>query len=116
MTTSLQLGETWDIGLDSSGGLAMADGAERMAQDVACYERTFMGEPYFAATEGVPYLNRELAELPPPELVRERANSRAMEVPGVTGAETVLTEYAGRTLHGDIYVAGDTGETVHVSI
>jgi len=115
-TISLQLTDGWDISLDSSGGLAMAEGAERMAQDVACYERTFQGEPYFAITEGVPYLNRELAELPPPELVRERANRRALEVPQVAEAETVLTEFTGRELRGVIYVTSDTGETVNVSI
>lgn len=116
MTISLQLTDNWDIRLDGSGGLAVCDGAERVAQDVACYERTFQGEPYFAATEGVPYLNRELAELPPPELVRERANSRAMEVPDVADAETVLTEFSQRELRGVIYVTSDTGETVNVSI
>ena len=43
---SLALTDTWDIGLDDSGGLAMTDGRIRIAQDVACYERTFAGEPW----------------------------------------------------------------------
>lgn len=116
MTISLQLTDNWDIRLDGSGDLAVCEGAERVAQDVACYERTFQGEPYFAADEGVPYLNRELAELPPPELVRERANARALEVPGVTDAQTVLTQFSNRELSGVIYVTSDEGETVNVSI
>lgn len=116
MTISLQLNDTWDIRLDDSGGLALCDGSARIAQDVACYERTFQGEPYFASNEGVPYLTGELAELPPPELVQERANTRALEVPGVTDAQTVLTKFSTRELSGVIYVTSDEGETVNVSI
>ena len=113
---SLQLTDAWDIRLDGSGGLAICDGAERIAQDVACYERTFQGEPYFAADEGVPYLTGELAELPPPELVRERANARALEVPDVADAETVLTQFSERQLSGVIYVVSEEGEIINVSI
>lgn len=114
--TSLLLNDSWDIQLDSSGDLAMTEGAQRIAQDVACYEKTFYGEPYFAAQEGVPYLQRELAELPPPELVRERANARALEVPDVAEAETVLTEFTGRVLTGVIYVTSTEGEEIDVAV
>ena len=112
---SLALTDTWDIGLDDSGGLAMTDGRIRIAQDVACYERTFAGEPWYAAQEGVPYLAGELGELPPPELVTSRANRRAREVPGVTDAATVLTSLESRALHGVVYVTTAEGESLEVS-
>ena len=116
IVTSLALTEGWDITLDAAGNLAVASGAARIAQDVACYERTFYGEPWFATQDGVPYLQNELAELPPLELVRERANRRALEVPDVAEAATVLTTLEDRVLHGVIYVTDATGEAVNVAI
>ena len=113
---SLQLSEKWDIALGRNGGLAVVDGIARIAQDVACYERTFQGEPYFATQEGVPYLQRELGHLPPLELVQERANARALEVPGVSEAQTVLTEFSGRTVTGTIYVLSDQDEVANVEL
>lgn len=113
---SLQLTQNWDITLGSNGGLAVVDGITRIAQDVACYERTFQGEPYFATQEGVPYLQRELGHLPPLELVQERANARALEVPGVAEAQTVLTEFSGRTLSGTIYILSDQDEVANVEL
>ena len=112
----LALDEAWDIGLDAGGGLAMSEGDARIAQDVACYERTFAGEPWYAKQEGVPYLAGELGEMPPAELVTSRANRRAREVPGVTDAATVLTGLEGRALHGTIFVTTDNGGDLDVTI
>lgn len=113
---SLQLTQNWDITLGPNGGLAVVDGIARIAQDVACYERTFQGEPYYATQEGLPYLQRELGYLPPLELVQERSNARALEVPGVAEAQTVLTEFSGRTLSGTIYVLSDQDEVANVEL
>lgn len=112
---SLKLDDNWDLALTVGGSLAIVSGAERVAQDVACYERTFYGEPYYAAEDGVPYLDNELAELPPEELVTTRANERALQVPNVLTANTSLTEFSHRTLHGEITVTTDDGEVVNVS-
>ena len=112
---SLKLSSEWDLVLTVGGNLAVVSGPERVAQDVACYERTFYGEPYYASENGVPYLDNELAALPPEELVTARANERAMQVPGVTSTNTTLTEFAHRVLHGDISVTTDDGEVVSVS-
>lgn len=113
---SLKLNTSWDLELTPGGNLKLCSGAERVAQDVACYERTFYGEPWFAQDEGVPYLNNELGSLPPKELIITRANDRAKEVPNVVTASTELTEFAHRTLHGFINVTTDDGETVNVAI
>lgn len=113
---SLKLSEEWDLCLTVGGNLAVVSGRERVAQDVACYERTFYGEPWYASEDGVPYLDRELADLPPRELVIARANERALEVPGVATAETELTEFAKRVLHGEIKVTTSDGEAVNVTL
>ena len=79
---SLALSTDWDLTLTPGGNMAVVSGAERIAQDVACYERTFRGEPWYAVEDGVPYLQGELASLPPAELVTGRANRRAMHADG----------------------------------
>lgn len=113
---SLVLSGDWDLTLTPGGNLAVVSGAERIAQDVACYERTFYGEPWYAAEDGVPYLVNELGSLPPAELVRERAVRRAMQVPGVAAATVELTEFTARTLHGRIRVTTDEGEDLNVAV
>lgn len=113
---SLALSGEWDLILTPGGNLAVVSGPERIAQDVACYERTFYGEPWYAAEDGVPYLVNELGSLPPAELVRERAVRRAMQVPGVAAATVELTEFAVRTLHGRIRVTTDEGEDLNVAV
>lgn len=113
---SLALSGDWDLTLTPGGNLAVVTGAERITQDVACYERTFLGEPWYAAEDGVPYLQGELGSLPPAELVRERAVRRAMQVPGVAAATVNLTEFAARTLHGRIRVTTDEGGDLNVAV
>lgn len=113
---SLALSEVWDLLLTPGGNMAVVSGTARIAQDVACYERTFYGEPWYAAEDGVPYLTNELGSLPPAELVRERAVRRALLVPGVAAATVELTEFAARTLHGRIRVTTDEGESVNVTV
>ena len=116
MMDSLALSDTWDLTLTAGGNLAVTSGLARVAQDVACYERTFQGEPWYASEDGVPYLVNELGSLPPAELVRERAVRRALEVPGVAAASVELTEFAARVLRGRIRVTVDGGGTADVTI
>lgn len=114
--SSIGLSEKWDIGLTLTGNMELVEGKRRIAQDVACYERTFLGEPWFAVDEGVPYRHRELGELPPQELVISRANARARQVPGVAGASTTLASFDGRVLEGKISITTEEGETFNVSV
>lgn len=113
---SLALSTDWDLSLTPGGNMAVVSGAERIAQDVACYERTFQGEPWYTVEDGVPYLQGELASLPPAELVTERANRRAMQVPGVVAARTTLTALDKRELRGTIEVTTEGGEQINVAV
>lgn len=111
---SLQLDEQWDVAI-LAGNLATVGGTARVVQDVASYERVFKGEGWYDQTAGVPYLLRELTALPPAELVRERANRRALEVPGVASASTSITDFARRQLSGVIHVTTTDGEEVDIA-
>lgn len=111
---SLQLSEAWDLTLTVGGNLAVISGTGRIVQDVASYERVFLGEGWYDSQAGVPYLQRELAALPPAELVIERANRRGLEVPGAAAIDTVLTDFAHRVLHGIIRVTTTDGEEAEI--
>lgn len=113
---SLRLSDKWDLTVDGGGNLAAVTGAPRVAQDVASYERVFKGECWYNTTAGVPYLLRELAHLPPAELVQARADARAREVPGVAAVNTSLLTLEGRVLTGSINITADTGESIDVAI
>ena len=101
---SLRLSSDWDITLTPGGDLDVVTDPERVPQDVSTYVRTFQGECWYAQDDGIPYLDGELARLPPAGLVTERARRRAMEVPGVALAEVTLTRFEQRVLHGEIAV------------
>ena len=113
---SLKLTKDWNPALDSSGNMAVVAETERVAQDVACYERVFKGELWFGKDEGVPYWIREMGSLPQNELVIARANARALEVPGAATAKTTLNSLTDRALTGDIRVTTEDGEVINVSI
>lgn len=113
---SLALSDAWDLTLTPGGNLAVISDAARVAQDVASYERVFQGEGWYDGEAGVPYLLRELAALPPAELVRARADRRALEVPGVAAAQTTLTAFAARVLTGSIRVTTTNGEEVNIAL
>ena len=116
---SLQLSQTWDLALTPGGSLAVVTDPQRIPQDVATYCRTFTGECWYAVGDGIPYLDGELAHLPPAELVTERARRRALEVPGVASVSVRLTDFAARVLQGriDVTATPETGGgTVRVDI
>ena len=96
--------DAWDLTLDAGGSLDVVSDPLRIPQDVACYCRTFTGECWYDDKDGIPYLDRELAHLPPAELVTERARRRSLEVPGVASASVSLTDFAERVLRGRIDV------------
>lgn len=113
---SLMLTGQWDLALTPGGNLATVDGTARIEQDVSTYERVFQGEQWYNTAAGVPYLDREIASLPPIELVRERARRRALEVPGVAEANVELDALDQRVLTGRIKVTTSDGESVNVTI
>ena len=113
---SLMLTGQWDLALTPGGSLATVDGTARIEQDVSTYERVFQGEQWYNTAAGVPYLDREIASLPPIELVRERARRRALEVPGVAEAIVELDALDQRVLTGRIKVTTSDGESVNVTI
>ena len=109
MSTTLYLdAATWDLALDATGSIAMADVPYAMAQDAASAIRTFIGECWYDTTVGVTYWADILGHSPPIELMRQKFIDAAMTVPGVVAAQVFLTSI-GRAVTGQVQVTDTAG-------
>jgi hypothetical protein len=105
MRTLLLDTEAWDLVLDASGNIAVADEPYALAQDAASAIRTFRGECYWDTTIGLPYLTQVLGKSPSPSLVKALIVAEARTVPGVEFAVCYLTGLTGRVLSGQVQVS-----------
>ena len=113
-TLTLDL-DTWDIGLDSAGQIAVSTGPYAIAQDVANACRLFTNDAYYDPRRGVPHFSIELGRIPNPAMLREKLRQAALSVEGVVDAKIEqLTLNDDRVLPGDIRLTLATGETANV--
>lgn len=106
---TLKLEKDWDLTKDDFNNIAIAEGNERLAQDVASSVRVFKGEVPFDIQRGVEYNN--------PEKIRETLqydiNDQAKLVEGVDESVTVFEEIENRELKPVIYVTNiENGEKI----
>lgn len=92
----------WDLVIDASGNIAMAQAPYSIAQDVASAVRLFLGELWYDQTQGIPYWTRILGKLPPASLLVELINQAARSVPDVVTAQTFITSFTRRGVSGQI--------------
>lgn len=102
---------TWDIGVDeNTKSIALVDGANQIAQDVASSVRVWKAELPFDSDRGIAY-NK-------PEELRGVLNfemrNQARLIDGVEDASVVFNELKDRTLNATIYVTTTEGETIEV--
>lgn len=105
---------TWDLALDSSGSIALADTPYSLAQDAASAIRTFAGECWYDTTIGLPYWTEILGHAPPLDLMRQAFIDAAMSVPGVVSAQVFLTS-ANRIVSGQVQITDSTGTVTAAS-
>lgn len=115
MNTLLLDTAQWDLVLNVFGNIALAGDPYSLAQDAASAVRLFQGELWYNTQPGMPYWQSILGKSPPVALVRERVIVAAKTVPGVAGAECYITSFDGRTVHGQLKVTNEAGQTVTVS-
>ncbi|MDA8485840.1 hypothetical protein NNO07_22465 [Pseudomonas resinovorans] len=111
---TLLLTSAWDLQLDASGQIAMAEGPLAVAQSVANAIRLFTRDAYFDQTSGVPHFDIELGHRPSPEVVKERLVRAALEVQDVDAATITTFEVVDRVATGSIEIQA-FGETVNVA-
>lgn len=110
MGSTLKLDDgTWDLTLDAAGDIAVADGAEALAQDAASAIKTFAGEVYYDTTIGLPYFTEILSKTVSLPLTKQRMIDAALRVPGVYSAQCYLTSLSNREVSGQVQVVGEDG-------
>ena len=102
---------TWDIGIDeNTKNIALKDGNDQIAQDVASSVRVFAGELPFDIERGIAYNN--------PEQLRGSLNFEMREqaklIDGVADASVVFNKLENRVLDATIYVTTNEGEMIEV--
>lgn len=103
--------DTWDITLDSSGGIARSTQAYAIAQNVANAVRLFTGEAFFAMDEGIPHFDIELGKTRPAwSVLRARMREAALNVEGVLDAQITLDDVQERKLTGEILLTVADGD------
>ena len=115
MKTLLLDTDAWDVVLDASGNIAVADAPYALAQDVASAVRTFLGEVYYNTTQGIPYFENILGQLPPTPMLTQLIVNAALTVPGVVDAQCAITSFNARAVSGQITFTDSQGVTTSVN-
>ena len=107
----------WDLVLDASGNIALAQPPYALAQDVASAVRTFLGELWYDTTQGVPYWTQILGKLPSSSLLIELINQQVLSVSGVVSSQTTVTSFSPTTreVAGQIQFVDSSGVTTTVN-
>lgn len=109
MKTLLLDTDLWDLVLDASGNIAVADVPYALAQDAASAIRLFRGELWYDTEPGVPYFDQILGQFPPIALMKAEFEAAAMTVPGVVAARCYITSTDGRLVTGQVQVTDRDG-------
>jgi len=104
---------TWDLVVDSSGNIAMATEPYSLAQDAASACRLFQGELWYDTTQGVPYFQAILGQMPPLAYLKARYVAAAQTVPDVLSVNVYIAAItANRVVSGQIQITGPKGTSV----
>src|SRR5580658_3782864 len=108
--------ETWDLCLDASGNIALAQPPYALAQDVASAIKTFLGEVYYDTTLGIPYFQQILGQTPPISVFQAYMVAAALTVPGVVSSTCVIQSFQDRTVTGQVQFTDTSGNTQTVTL
>lgn len=105
----------WDLCLDISGNIAMAEAPYAVAQDVASSVRVFVNDLWYDIERGIPYLDGVLGSRPPLPFLKSEIEAAAMRVPTVAQARCLFADFVDRTLTGQIQIIDENGIASNVS-
>ncbi|KPA87275.1 hypothetical protein PF66_06185 [Pseudomonas asplenii] len=110
MPKTLLLDQTaWDLILDASGNIALADEPYAIAQDVSTAVRTFLAECWYDTSLGLPYFENVLGQTPSPSFLRQKMIDAAMTVPNVANVEVVFVSFEGRAMTAQMKIIDTAG-------
>ena len=110
---TLLLDKNWDLTLDKSGRIAVADGPYATAQNVANECRLFTNDACFEQTRGIPYFLITLGKAPALSVLKARLRKAAMlvdDVKDVVSIDVQSFDTETRLLSGDIQFTSKEGE------
>ena len=110
MQTLLLDQTTWDLVLDSNGNIAMASEPYALAQDVASYVKTYLGEVYYDTTLGIPYFQEILGKSPSIAALKNYLIDAALQVPDVVQAQAIIQNINKRSVVGQLQFVDITGQ------
>ena len=116
---TLLLNSQWDLTLDKSGRIAVADGAYATAQAVANECRLFTNDAYFETERGIPYYLIALGRKLSPSVLRARLRDAAFLVEDVEDVTDVVLESLDtetRKVTGEIQFTSKEGENASVEL
>lgn len=102
MKTLLLDQETWDLCVDASGNIAVADEPYSLQQEVISALKLHKGENRYDITRGIPYLTDFLGQRPTLAAIRFEMIKAAKDVDGVIDANVVIARKPGRTVAVDV--------------
>lgn len=100
----------WDLVVDASGNIAVADVPYAYAQDAASAIRLFLGECWYDTTRGVSYWQTILGKAPPLNYIRQKLEDAALTVPGVLSARCFFLKITNRELTGQVQISDEAGK------
>ena len=115
MNTILLDPSGWDLLLDASGNIAMAQEPYSISQDVASAIKLFSGELYFDTSQGIPYFDKILGQQPSLSYMQSQFEAAALTVPDVVSAQATIALNKDRSLTGQVLVIDTTGQSHNVT-
>lgn len=116
MKTLLLDATKWDLVLDVTGNIALADVPYARAQDVASAERLFKGELWYDTKLGIDYFGLVLGKTPPLALLKSYWSTTAKRVPGVITAKSFISSFKNREIQGQVQVTDEDGQTATIAV
>lgn len=111
---TIALNSDWDLYADANGNIAKLTGDDALAQDVASACRLFKGELFYDTTQGVPYWQSILGQLPPLQFLKNAYATAALTVPGIVAAVCFIQSLANRSLAGQVQATNEAGTVLPI--
>jgi hypothetical protein len=117
MASTLLLDQvSWDLVADSSGNIALAQEPYALAQDAASACKLFKSELWYDTTQGVPYFQSILGQMPPLALLKGSYQAAAKSVPDVVAVKVFIATITGdRVVTGQVQITGPGNQTAAAS-
>jgi len=111
LSTMLLDRTTWDLVADASGNIAVAAPPYAIAQDAASAIKLFQGELWYDTTQGIPYFQQILGQLPSLALMKAQFVAAALTVPGTASAVCFISSIVNRKVSGQVQITDTSGTT-----